>query len=212
MTGVTDLWLFMLAGVMLNLTPGPDMAFVVGQSARLGWRGGAAAALGVGAGCFVHILAAAVGISALIATSATAFTVIKLVGAAYLLYVGVRMLLTKPAAAAVSSGATGKGGAMAAFWQGAIINILNPKVALFFLAFLPQFIAADAPSKATAFVALGLLFNATGTVWNLIVAWLSARAANFLAAGSRARLWLERSLGALFIGLGLKLALAQRSP
>ncbi|KAB2850214.1 MAG: LysE family translocator [Hyphomicrobiaceae bacterium] len=211
MTGVTDLWLFVLAGVMLNITPGPDMAFIMGQSARLGWRGGTAAALGVGTGCIVHILAAAVGISALIAASATAFTMVKLAGAAYLLYIGARMLLSKPSAA-VAVGATGDGGAMAAFWQGAVINVLNPKVALFFLAFLPQFIATDAPSKAWAFVILGLIFNGTGTVWNLFVAWLAARAAAFLAAGGKARLWLERSLGALFLGLGLKLALAQRSP
>jgi threonine/homoserine/homoserine lactone efflux protein len=210
MTGVTDLWLFVLAGVMLNVTPGPDMAFIMGQGARLGWRGGAAAALGVGAGCLVHIFAAAAGLSALISTSAAAFNFVKLVGAAYLIYIGIRLLLARPAGIA-APGAAAEGGVMAAFWQGAIINVLNPKVALFFLAFLPQFIAADAPSKAWAFVALGFIFNATGTAWNLFVAWLASRASAFLAAGGRSRLWLERSLGALFVGLGLRLALAQRS-
>ena len=206
MFGLHDLWVFVIAGFALNLTPGPDTAYIVGRSLQLGASKGVVAALGIGAGCLVHITAAALGVSALIAASATAYLVMKVVGAAYLGYLGIRMLIG------------GKGGvrattpppAASVFWQGFLTNALNPKVALFFLAFLPQFISADAPSKPLAFVLLGLIFNLNGTLWNVAVAAFSARLARTAHATPRLRLWSERALGTVFVGLGVRLALSHR--
>jgi threonine/homoserine/homoserine lactone efflux protein len=209
--GIHDLWLFVVAGLLLNLTPGPDMALVIARSARSGTRAGSAAALGIGAGCFVHIAAAAAGVSALVMASATAFTLLKWAGAAYLLYIGFKMLrgASRPAATGSDPGGGTEGELRSAFLQGFLTNALNPKVAVFFLAFLPQFIDADAPSKAAAFLALGCLFNVTGTAWNLAVAWFAGR------VGASARFgwlhgWIERTLGALFIAAGARLALSER--
>jgi threonine/homoserine/homoserine lactone efflux protein len=210
MPGITDLWLFVAAGLLLNVSPGPDMALVMARSAQLGARAGAAAALGIGAGCLVHIAAAALGLSAILATSATAFTLVKLAGAAYLIWVGVAMLRHPAAPAAGGPVADASTSLGAVFVQGLLTNLLNPKVALFFLAFLPQFIAADAPSKAMAFVTLGLIFNLTGTAWNLGVAWFAARVSSALGAGSVLRTWIDRALGAMFVGLGVRLAVLER--
>jgi RhtB (resistance to homoserine/threonine) family protein len=215
MLGIHDFWLFVAAGLLLNVTPGPDFAYVVARSAQLGWRGGAVAALAIGAGCFVHITAAALGLSALIAASAVAFSVVKWIGAAYLVYVGVTMLFTSAHKAPPHEAPGGRASHADAtplsnvFWRGFLTNALNPKVALFFLAFLPQFIDADAPMKPLAFAALGLLFDLTGTVWNLAAAWFTARVA---ATRPYARIgrWLERAIGAMFIALGVRIALAQR--
>jgi threonine/homoserine/homoserine lactone efflux protein len=212
MSGVHDLWLFVLTGLLLNITPGPDIAYIVGRSAQMGTRGGVAAALGVGAGALVHTAAAAVGISAILMTSALAFTVLKWAGAAYLVYIGVQMLLARQQGeTAMATAAPGANTRLrTAFLQGMLTNILNPKVALFFLAFLPQFISADAPSKVVAFVALGLLFNLTGTLWNLGVAWCAAHIASRGRGIARVGIWLERTLGAMFIAMGIRLALARQ--
>lgn len=207
--GIHDLWLFILAGALLNVTPGPDMALVIARSTQHGPRAGIAAALGVGVGTFFHIAAAAVGISALILASAWAFTAVKWVGALYLIYLGIQTVRatfgSAPVAApvvAVSSASLGQ-----IFRQGVLTNALNPKVAIFFLAFLPQFVDADAPSKAMAFVSLGLIFDTVGTLWNVLVAlaagWLATK-----APSQRLKLWLERGIGALFVGVGVKLALS----
>lgn len=209
MLGIHDFWLFVLAGVLLNVTPGPDMALVMGRSLRDGARAGAVAALGIGAGAFVHIAAAAVGLSVLIASSALAFTVIKWVGAAYLVVVGLRLLLSSSGGDADRGVPLPSASLRSIFLQGFLTNVLNPKVALFFLAFLPQFIDPAAPSKALAFIVLGLVFNVTGTAWNLMVAWAAARMAE-LPAFAMVRSWLDRALGALFLGLGIRLALADR--
>lgn len=210
--GITDLWLFVAAGFLLNVTPGPDMALVVSRSTRQGAAAGIAAALGVGAGAFVHIAAAALGISAVLMHSAVAFTVVKWIGAAFLVYLGCRMLWTsmQPPALAVEVGLPGGPGLRSAFTQGFLTNVFNPKVALFFLAFVPQFIAADAPSKAITFVILGCIFNVTGTLWNVAVALVAGRLALSSAAGRVAN-WLEGAIGALFVGLGIKLALSEQN-
>jgi threonine/homoserine/homoserine lactone efflux protein len=209
MLGIHDLWLFVLAGMLLNITPGPDTAYIVGRSVPLGWRAGAAAAFGVGAGCLIHIVAAAVGLSALLAASATAFLVVKLIGAAYLIYLGVRMALARPAADNAENNAADAVSLRQIFFQGALTNALNPKVALFFLAFLPQFVDAEAPHKGLAFLALGLLFDVTGTVWNLGMAVVTARAAHRIRRSPRVTSLINRALGGLFVALGIRVALTQ---
>jgi len=209
MFGTHDFALFLLAGLLLNITPGPDMLYVIGRSTAQGWRAGAAAALGIGAGCFVHIAAAALGLSAVLAASATAFALVKLVGAAYLVYVGISMVLAARAAApGMAAAALAPAGTRAVFAQGFLTNALNPKVALFFLAFVPQFISVDAPHKALAFLFLGVVFDFNGTLWNLLVAWFSARASAGLRDG-RVAAWLNRCIGGFFVYLGFKLAFAR---
>jgi threonine/homoserine/homoserine lactone efflux protein len=209
MLGLQDLWLFVLAGVLLNITPGPDFAYVVARSATGGWRAGCAAALGIGAGCFVHIVAAAVGFSAVIATSSLAFTAVKIIGALYLCYVGLSMLLGSGATVSTDS-APSLLTPRKVFLQGFLTNALNPKVALFFIAFVPQFIGADVQNVPLAFLLLGSIFNATGTAWNLFVAWLAARArARFQQ--STWVVWLNRCIGGVFVGLGVKLAFTKTS-
>ena len=152
MLGIHEFWLFVISGLLLNVTPGPDTAYIIGRSIQLGWRGGAAAAIGISCGCLVHVTGAAIGLSALLMASSTAFTLLKLAGAAYLLLTGLQMLLSRSPAlteAAIASGATSLS---AVFWQGALTNVLNPKVALFFLAFLPQFVDAGSAQQPLAFL------------------------------------------------------------
>jgi threonine/homoserine/homoserine lactone efflux protein len=208
MFGTHDLLLFIVAGLLLNITPGPDMLYVMGRSATQGWRAGFAAALGIGAGCFVHIVAAAVGVSALLAASATAFTVLKIVGAIYLGYVGISMVLSSSASAAVKDVRLAPAKLSSVFMQGFLTNALNPKVALFFLAFVPQFISDDAPQKWLAFLFLGAVFNVNGTLWNVFVAWAAARASSKLRE-SAVVAWLNRCIGAFFVFLGIRLAFAK---
>ena len=120
MLGINELWLFILSGLLLNVTPGPDTAYIIGRSIQLGWRGGAAAALGISCGCLVHVFGAAIGLSALLMTSAAAFTVLKLVGAAYLLFTGVQMLLSRPGPVADVAVQEGPVSLRRVFWQGAL--------------------------------------------------------------------------------------------
>jgi threonine/homoserine/homoserine lactone efflux protein len=210
MLGIHTFWLFIVSGLLLNVTPGPDTAYIVGRSVQFGWRGGVAAALGIGGGCLVHVFGAAIGLSALLTASAAAFMLVKWIGAAYLCFIGVKMLLSRRQVPV--DGATTAGGAMAlrqVFLQGALTNVLNPKVALFFLAFLPQFVSADSPHKAAAFLLLGLIFVFNGTLWCLGVAAFAARAADRIRQSGRALQWINRTLGAPFVYLGVRVALLQ---
>jgi threonine/homoserine/homoserine lactone efflux protein len=205
MPGTHDLPLFILSGLLLALTPGPDTLYIVGRSTTQGWRAGAVAALGICAGIFVHIAAAAAGLSAVVAASANAFTVVKIAGAAYLVYVGISLLRSSIAPAAASP-ALAPAALRTVFVQGFFTNVLNPKVALFFVAFLPQFVDPAAPSKAAAFLFLGSIFNLNGTLWNLFVAWSSAQIGGGLMRTPRFGRWFNRCVGGLFVWLGLKLA------
>ena len=206
-----QLGLFIVAGLLLNLTPGPDVLYIVSHALKSGARAGMVAALGIGAGCFVHIFAAALGVSALLAASATAFTLLKWIGAAYLVWVGIRMLRSS-APASIGLAADGqralKPDLRTIFVRGFVTNVLNPKVALFFLAFLPQFIGPAIDHKALAFLLLGLLFNLNGLIvnfgWAVTAAWLSAN----VGAVRKGMHWLERAAGAMFLAFGLKLALS----
>ena len=210
MLGTHDLALFIISGLLLNMAPGPDSLLIMARSATQGWRAGSAAALGIGAGTCVHIVAAALGMSALLATSATAFMVVKLVGAAYLLYIGISMLLAKRDEAAKPASSLPALPYGRIFAQGFLTNVLNPKVALFFMAFVPQFISPDAEHKALAFLLLGAIFNLNGMLWCHLLALSSAFAQQRLQVGRRVGLWLERCTGGLFTLLGVKLALADR--
>ena len=209
MFGTHDLWLFVLSGFLLNITPGPDTLYIVGCSSTQGWRAGAVAALGIGAGTLVHICAAALGLSAILAASATAFTAVKFIGAAYLLYVGISLIRSAGVSGSSPGAIVGRAASMRSiFAQGFLTNVLNPKVALFFLAFLPQFVAADAGSKPLAFLLLGAIFNFNGALWNLFVAWSTARLSSTLAPGVAFKRWFNRCVGSVFVFIGIRLALA----
>ena len=206
MAGIHDYWLFVLSGILLNLTPGQDTFFILGNSLSAGRRAGIAAAFGIAAGSIVHTLAAALGLSAILATSATAFTVVKLLGAAYLIYIGVRALSSRtllPDTLVVGDGVV----AGLAFRRGIVTNLLNPKVALFFLAFLPQFIDPASDRKVEAFLLLGATVITTGLSWCLVLAVAAGRCRDLLLKRPAAGSLLSRSAGAIFIALGLRLAL-----
>ncbi len=210
MLAAHDLWLFVLSGLLLNITPGPDTLYIVSRSSTQGWHGGSVAALGIGTGTLVHICAAALGLSAIFAASATAFTVVKILGALYLLYVGVGLIRSAGAAHSPTIAQDGRRVPLrVVFLQGFLTNVLNPKVALFFLAFLPQFVESGAGSKPLAFLFLGAIFNFNGTIWNLIVAWSTARISSRLAPGAAFKKWFNRCVGGLFIFVGLRLALSE---
>jgi threonine/homoserine/homoserine lactone efflux protein len=211
--GTHDLALFAVTVFVLNATPGVDLAFTLVSTLRGGVRAGLAAAAGIAAGCIVHTLAAAFGLAALLAASAAAFNVVKWLGAAYLLWLAVGMLRTawrrapggvEPNAAAPMPTSVG-----ALFRQGFLTNVLNPKVALFFLALLPQFIDGDAPNKTLAFVFLGAWFIVQGFVFLAAFVALVAPLRRW-----RPQPWVLRALhgmgGALFAMLALRLATAQK--
>ncbi len=209
MLGVHDYWIFVAAGVLLNLTPGQDTFYILGRSVSQGRRIGVVSALGIAAGSVVHTCAAALGLSAILGTSATAFTTVKMLGAAYLVYLGLKMLLRRSDEEPASRPEVSQD-AWAAFRQGMLTNLLNPKVALFFLAFVPQFIEPSSPSKITAFLVLGATFVTTGTIWCLVLAVTGARMRTLLVSRPAAARNVSRASGGLFIALGLRLAASRR--
>ena len=202
--------LFMAAVLVLNATPGVDLLLTVSRTAQSGVRAGLMAALGINAGCALHALAAAFGLAALLAWSATAFTLIKWLGAAYLLWLGIGMLRSAwrgpPAAGAEAAVAQGARQASPAadFRRGLLTNLLNPKVALFMLAFLPQFIPAHTAHKTLAFLGFGLLFIAQSLLFLIGVVLLTARLSRVRALARSARA-LQAAGGLLFLALAARL-------
>ena len=213
MADIQNLGLFILAGWLLNLTPGPDVLYIVSTALRSGARAGVVAALGITAGCFVHVFAAALGVSALMAASSTAFTVLKWAGAAYLCHVGVKLLFfrSKPPMEYIAENQIQERAVAlnSIFFKGFFTNAINPKVALFFLAFVPQFIAPGASHPALTFVLLGVLFNVNALPINIGYALLGAWATRRLGAVQRAMQMLDRVAGVMFVGFGVKLALTE---
>lgn len=210
MFGTHDLGLFVITALVLNATPGADFLFTVTRTLQLGARGGIAAALGISAGCVVHALAAALGLAAVLATSAVAFTVVKWIGAAYLLWLAFGMLRDAwRGGAPVVRGDAAPDSLRRVFTQGFLTNVLNPKVALFFLALLPQFIAVDAADKPRAFLFLGAVFIVNGTLFLFALVTVTARARR-LGVAPGVRRALNAIGGALFAGLAARLALAER--
>lgn len=213
MPDTPQLLLFIAAGWLLNLTPGPDVLYIVSSALKSGVRAGLVAALGIVSGCFVHVFAAALGVSALLATSATAFTVLKWVGAAYLMWMGVKLLFAQGGGSSIMPADEAKAAVPTdlrrIYLRGFLTNVLNPKVALFFLAFVPQFIAPGTADKVTAFLLLGLLFNLNSLPINFGYAWLAGWASRRVGTVRRAMHWLDRAAGAMFIGFGLRLAMSE---
>ena len=209
MLGIHHYGWFLATACLLVITPGQDTFFILGRSLSGGRAAGVAAALGISAGSVIHTFAAALGLSALLATSAYAFMAVKFAGAAYLIYIGVRALMARTRGLPGGPHSAGGDGRWAAFRQGVLSNLLNPKVALFFLALMPQFIGAGSANKVGAFVALGLSFVALGVVWCVVLAVAAAHLRGaFLRRPSMAGV-LNRIAGVMFIALGLRLATAR---
>jgi len=209
--GINDLWLFIISGIALNIMPGPDSLYIIGRSATQGFRGGSMAAWGIATGTLVHILAAAFGLSAILATSAMAFTVIKVVGCCYLMYIGLSMLLKRRGVTTEEVKGQAPTSLAKVYYQGFLTNVLNPKIALFFLAFVPQFIAYDSPNKALSFIALGVIFIFNGMLWCHFLAWSSSSLSRKVKQSSSLSHWLNKIAGTLFIGFGVKLALGEQT-
>jgi threonine/homoserine/homoserine lactone efflux protein len=202
-------WMFVVASVVLVLVPGPDMAYMLGRTVAQGPRAGVVAALGINTGAYLHLIAAVTGLSAILMTSALAFTMVKAAGAAYLVYLGVQMLLT--ARKSEGSEVRLKGASMrAAFWQGFLSDALNPKVAVFYLAFLPQFVDPAGPKPLLQILALGVTANMVALPINILLVLASSSLTSSLRRSARVGVLLKRALGLTFIGLGARLALERR--
>jgi threonine/homoserine/homoserine lactone efflux protein len=226
---IHNFWLFALASFLLNITPGNDMLYVASRSAEQGVRAGIVSSLGIMAGCLVHLAAAAAGLSAIIVSSASAFSIIKYIGACYLIYLGMRALFNKkpafgpigPAAGGTVTGVTRVGvgprgvepvavNYRRLFLQGVLTNVLNPKVALFFLAFLPQFIDVKGRQASEGILLLGIWFDVGGTLVNILVAFLFGSIGDWLRGHSRWMKVQEKITGLVLIALGIKVALTTK--
>lgn len=210
MLGTVDLGIFVIAGLILNITPGADMLYIAGRSSTQGTKAGVVAALGIGAGCLVHIFFAAFGLSVVLATSALAFSVVKLAGAAYLVYLGIATLISLRSESETAAGLMVPLSHGLIFRQAVLIDILNPKVALFFMALLPQFVSPWAAHPSLSFLFLGCLFDFNGTIVNVVFALFSAKIASRLRGCKRLGGFFKTAVGALFIGLGVRLALTSQ--
>lgn len=200
---------FLAAAVLLNLSPGPDIAFILGQTLRNGRRHGIAAMMGIWSGAALHVVMAAVGLSAILATSAVAFSIVKWIGAAYLIWLGIKMLLSRGDSFISSEGGSHQR-LHSIYWQGVLVSALNPKVAIFFLAFLPQFVVEGAGPASAQLLLHGTLIIVVAACIEPPLVLLGAKLGAFLRQNQRIGLWMDRGLGALFVALGARLAASTR--
>ncbi|EPR40865.1 Lysine exporter protein (LYSE/YGGA) [Desulfovibrio sp. X2] len=208
MTGILHFKLFLLAGILLNMTPGADTLYILGRSVAQGRRAGLLSVFGISSGVAVHTLLAALGLSVVLARSALAFQIVKTAGALYLGYLGLKALLARDGGFIPREGAAASNRTI--YLQGLLTNVLNPKVALFFLAFLPQFVDPGADSGILPFLLLGATFFLTGTVWCLCLAYFSSGVTGFLRRKPRVAAVLNKACGGLFLALGARLLLTER--
>lgn len=205
MYGIQNFELFCLSAIILSVTPGPDTFYILGRTISQGKNSGIASVLGISTGVLIHTIAATIGLSTILATSALAFRIVKLVGAAYLIYLGITLIISSKDNNVLNKDSQPANGFWKIYRQGVITNVLNPKVALFFLSFLPQFIDPN-QGRAVSFLSLGVIYVFTCTVWYLIFAVFSSAVARTL---QKNRLWIRtinKISGGIFIGLGLNLA------
>ena len=194
---------FLLATFAIILAPGPAQALVLTRALAEGRRSGAMTAVGLNVGTLVHALAAALGLSAILATSAAAFRIVQYAGAAYLIYLGIRALRSGQAIAPVANG-------RASFRRAVATGVLNPKVAVFFLAFLPQFVDPARGSAFVQFVLLGATVAVLDVLYELLLVWIATALRGRVLSSRRFASWRERVTGVVLIALGARLAMAQR--
>ena len=198
-------WLFVGATVVLVLAPGPDMAYMLARTVAQGRKAGVVAAIGINVGAYVHVLAAVVGLSAILATSSIAFTIVKWAGACYLVWIGIQALLKSPRLS-IEGSASAPLNFRAIFWQGFLSDVLNPKVALFFLAFLPQFVDYGGGNEIQQLLLLGVTCNVIAIAINLMLVYCAGVATASLRRNQTLTRWLHRAMGGMFIALGVRLA------
>ena len=202
--------LFIGASIILCIVPGPDMIYLLSRTVAQGKKAGFAAALGINLGAYFHLTAAILGISAIIATSAIAFTILKYCGAAYLIYIGFKAIFSNSSSTIGSSDNEAQLSIKSIFWQGFISDVLNPKVAIFFISLLPQFIQTDNNNPFTQLIILGITVNVIALLINLVLVWFSHSVSSNLRQSNRMSKVLNNIMGTVFISLGLKLATEQR--
>ncbi len=207
MFGIHDFPIFLAAGIALNLTPGPDTMYIIGRSIAQGRRAGFLSVFGISTGSLVHTTAAAFGLSAILVASAFAFSLVKWAGAAYLIYLGIELLLRKGSEVPNITGEVAGANRWTIYRQGLLTNLLNPKVAIFYMAFLPQFVLPTQVSSPLPFLFLGSVFIFTGTLWCLFIAAMAATASKTLRTRARSLPIARRVTGLIFVGLGIKLAI-----
>jgi len=202
-------YLFFITTLLLNLTPGNDVLYVASRSVSYGIKAGIVSALGIFTGCFVHIMAAVLGLSIILSKSAYLFQLIKYAGAAYLVYLGIRALLSKQPVDPKNE-KTGNANFSTLYEQGMLTNILNPKVAIFFLSFLPQFINQASSFFKVQLFTLGIWFNIQGTIVLILMACLLGKTKDFF--GNNPKVWAikEKITGFILIGLGIKIAFTKK--
>jgi len=206
MLGIEHLGLFVMTGLLLNMIPGPDTFYILARTLAQGRRSGILSVLGISAGCLVHTMAAALGLSAILVASATAFMLVKLCGACYLVYLGLQMMFQSSRKESSTEPTLKATNDRAIFTQAILTNILNPKVAVFFLAFLPQFVSSATHETFLPFLFLGLVFIVNGTLYCTLLVLFAPALSRKSKASQRATTLLKRATGALFVGLGFKLA------
>ncbi len=200
---------FFTAAVLLNLSPGPDMAFILGQTAKRGVRSGFSAMFGIWTGAFIHVIFAALGLSVILATSAVAFSAVKWIGAAYLIWLGIQALRSDGTNISVNGQGSPKR-LMKIFQQGVLVAVLNPKVAIFFLAFLPQFVEVGAGPVSAQLFLHGFLIIVVAAFIEPPLILIGGKLTGYLSKNIQVSRWMDRGLGALFVGLGIKLATSDR--
>jgi RhtB (resistance to homoserine/threonine) family protein len=210
MTGIIHFETFLLTGILLNLTPGNDTIFILTKSIGQGKKAGIVSALGIGTGNIVHTIFAAFGLSLIIAKSILLFNVIKFIGAGYLIYLGYKMLTDKSQLNTDGIKTTIKVNYWKIFRDGIVTNILNPKVALFYIAFLPQFIDPSLKSTILPFLLLGTTFITTGTIWCFILAIFASTLFGKLKQNEKVSRYINKVCGIALVGLGIKVALTER--
>jgi RhtB (resistance to homoserine/threonine) family protein len=210
MTGIIHFETFLLTGILLNLTPGNDTIFILTQSIGQGKKAGIISALGIGTGSLIHTILAAFGLSIIIAKSIFIFNFIKYLGAAYLIYIGFKMLTDKSQLQTNDAVTSIDVDYYKIYRDGILTNILNPKVALFFIAFLPQFIDPTLKNTVLPFLTLGATFITTGTIWCLILATFASAIFRKLKTNNKVSTYVNKVCGLTMIGLGIKVALTEQ--
>lgn len=200
---------FFLSALLLNLSPGPDMAYIVAQTAKNGKRAGFFAMFGSWSGAFVHVFFSVIGLSTILATSATAFTIVKWVGAAYLIWLGIQALRSNGSTLSTDA-PTSKINEGSIFREGILVSILNPKVAIFFLAFLPQFVVIGAGPESAQLMLHGMLIILVAAFIEVPIVLIGSKVRNLINSSTSIGKWMDRTLGTLFVSLGIKLALSER--
>lgn len=203
-----SLYFFFITSLLLNLTPGNDVMYVASRSISQGRRAGIVSALGIFSGGFIHIAAAVFGLSVIIAKSTTAFSVIKFAGAGYLIYLGIKALLSKTNTGNIHE--VSPVNYLSLYQQGILTNVLNPKVAIFFISFLPQFVDPAASSVKLQLLSLGLWFNIQGTLVLILYAFILGAAKNFFRQNQKVWQVQQKITGGILIALGIKVALTGR--